>query len=104
MLSPVLEVKVQRLTNEGRLPKFAHPTDLAADLFASRAATIPPGEVTHVETGIAFQLPEGVGAIVQDRSGLAGRAIFTLGGVVDPDYRGEIRVIMANFGNAPIEV
>lgn len=97
----VLVVKVRKLIPGAKLPRYAHPGrtgDLAADLYASSEVIISPGTIASVSTGIAIELPEGYGALVEDRSGLATQGVTTLAGVVDTGYRGEIRVVLANLG------
>src|SRR5579859_6409619 len=100
-MSQALVVKVKKLTPGAKLPKYAHPGrggDMAADLYASSEVIIPPGAIVSVSTGIAVELPEGYGALVEDRSGLATQGVTTLAGVVDTGYRGEIRIVIANLG------
>ena len=53
---------------------------------------------------IALEFPATHGALVEDRSGLAARGVTTLAGVIDPGYRGEIRVVMTNLGTEPVEI
>lgn len=99
-----LVVRVLRLTEQARIPAFAHANDLGADLYASESLVLEGQGIGMVPTGIALEMPPELGAIVEDRSGLATRGFVTLGGVVDPDYRGEIRVIVANLGKEPFAV
>jgi dUTP pyrophosphatase len=73
-------------------------------LYAAAAATIVPGETARVSTGIALEFPSEYGALVEDRSGLAVRGATTLGGVIDPGYRGEIQVVLTNLGAAPVQI
>jgi dUTP pyrophosphatase len=54
-----------------------------------------------VRTGLALELPPSHGALVEDRSGLALRGVTTLAGVIDPGYRGELKVIITNLGPEP---
>jgi len=93
------------------MPRYAHAGaygDLAADLFAAEAATLAPvgevGSTVAVRTGLALELPSTHGALVEDRSGLALRGITTLAGVIDPGYRGEIKVVMTNLSAAAVEI
>ncbi len=105
-MNEVVSIKVKRLSAEARLPKYAHTGpwgDLAADLYAAAAATLGPGATAVVGTGIALEFPAGYGALVEDRSGLAVRGITTLAGVIDPGYRGEIKVVIANLSENPVE-
>ena len=91
-------VKVCRLDPRARLPSCAFDGDLCADLYSLSPHSIEPMSIVCVPTGIAIELEPGFGAMVEDRSGLALRGVVTLGGVIDSGYRGEIRVIVANFG------
>lgn len=97
-------ILVQRLLPAAQLPRYAHTGpygDLAADLFAAEAATLAPigepGSTVAVRTGLALELPSSHGALVEDRSGLALRGVTTLAGVIDPGYRGELKVIITNL-------
>jgi dUTP pyrophosphatase len=104
-------IKVKRLDAAAQLPRYAHRGefgDLAADLYASvgvvLAAAGQAGSTQAVPTGIALEFPATHGALVEDRSGLAVRGVTTLAGVIDPGYRGEIKVVMTNLGAAPVEI
>jgi dUTP pyrophosphatase len=97
-------VKVHRLASHAKLPCYAFEADLCADLYSLDAHTIKAGAIICVPTGIAIELPPNYGAVVEDRSGLALCGIVTLGGVVDPGYRGEIKVILANIGKEPFGI
>jgi dUTP pyrophosphatase len=87
-----------------QMPRYAHVGaygDLAADLFAAEAAVLAPvgevGSTVAVRTGLAMELPSTHGALVEDRSGLAVRGITTLAGVIDPGYRGELKIVLTNL-------
>jgi dUTP pyrophosphatase len=100
-------IKVKKLDPAAQLPRYAHAGehgDLAADLYASTAAVLAAGETRPVATGIALEFPPTHGALVEDRSGLAVRGVTTLAGVIDPGYRGEIKVVMTNLGTSPVEI
>ena len=69
--------------------------------------TIPSGAVALVRTGWALELPPGIEGQVRSRSGLAARSgVFVLNspGTIDSDYRGEVKVVLANFGAGPFSV
>ncbi|MEO6806357.1 MAG: dUTP diphosphatase [Edaphobacter sp.] len=103
----VVRIKVMKLRAEARLPQYAHTGlfgDLAADLYAVVGATLEVGGTTAVTTGVAMEFPSTHGALVEDRSGLAVRGVTTLAGVIDPGYRGEIKVVMANLGVEAVEI
>ena len=100
-------IKVKKLTATARAPRYAHVGDygdLAADVYASAGAVLAPGETAAVPTGIAMEFPSTHGALVEDRSGLAVRGVTTLAGVIDPGYRGELKIVMTNLSPAPVEI
>jgi len=101
-------ILVQKLHPAAQLSRYAHIGpfgDLAADLFAAEAATLAPigqpGATLAVRTGLALELPSSHGALVEDRSGLALRGITTLAGVIDPGYRGELKIVLTNLTGEP---
>ena len=102
------KIKVQRLLPSAQMPRYAHTGpfgDLAADLFAAEALTLAgagnAGSTGTVRTGLALELPSTHGALVEDRSGLALRGLTTLAGVIDPGYRGELKVVLTNLAPEP---
>jgi dUTP pyrophosphatase len=100
-------IKVLKLHPAAQLPKYAHTGpfgDLAADLYAVSGATLEPGATSAVATGIALEFPATHGALVEDRSGLAMRGVTTLAGVIDPGYRGEIKVVVVNLSATAVEI
>lgn len=93
------------------LPAYHSAGAAGADLFAALAPEvkiiIEPGARHLVPTGIAVQLPEGFEAQVRPRSGLAlqhGVTVLNAPGTINSDYRGEIGVLLVNFGGEPFEV
>ncbi len=103
----MISIKVKRLSEAAKLPRYAHAGawgDLAADLYASAGVTLAPGETAPVSTGIALEFPPEYGALVEDRSGLAVRGVTTLAGVIDPGYRGEIKVVVTNLSVVPVQI
>ena len=101
-------ILVQRLHAAAQMPRYAHTGefgDLAADVFAAEAAVLAPvgepGSTVAVRTGLALELPSTHGALVEDRSGLAIRGLTTLAGVIDPGYRGELKIVLTNLTAEP---
>jgi dUTP diphosphatase len=103
-----VEVRILRLPHAADLPlpdyQSAHAAglDLLAALPAGRPLVMAPGERATIPTGIAIALPDGTEAQVRPRSGLASRhgiTILNAPGTIDADYRGEIQVIVVNFGS-----
>jgi dUTP pyrophosphatase len=103
-----VQVRFARLPSNPDLPLPARATPNAAGYdirSAEEAVTLRPGEIRLVGTGLVMELPEGVECQVRPRSGLALRHGITLPnspGTIDPDYRGEVRIIMQNLGSEPV--
>jgi dUTP pyrophosphatase len=88
-----------------RLPEYSSNGCAGADLFAAQPAEIPPAGRVAVATGLKLQIPAGHVGLVWPRSGLALRhGIDTLAGVIDSDYRGEVRVVLVNHGREPFHI
>ena len=82
-----------------RPPEPAHGDDAGYDLHAAEEAVIPSGERADVGTGIAVEIPKRHAGLVLPRSGLAARhgiALVNAPGLIDPGYRGELRVLLLN--------
>lgn len=91
------------------MPGRANPGDAGLDLHAAEPATLQPaGGRAAIGTGLAVEIPPGHGALVLPRSGLAARhgiGLANAPGLIDPGYRGEIRVLLANNDpHEPFEV
>jgi dUTP pyrophosphatase len=91
------------------LPSYASPGAAGMDIAAAtnEPIVIPPGSIALVPTAIALALPDGYEAQIRSRSGLALKyGIFCLNspGTIDSDYRGEIKVILANAGTMPFTI
>lgn len=94
-----MELQVQKLHPDAKIPSFAHDTDAGLDLCCIEDAVIPAGEHAQVRTGLALGIPVGYAGLVWDKSGLAHKAgITVLGGVVDAGYTGEILILLHNTG------
>jgi len=92
-------VPVKLLTAAARLPARAYEHDAAYDLYAAEALVIEPLGRAVVGTGVTLGLPPGLAALTMPRSGLAalhGISIVNAPGLIDPGYRGEVRVILLN--------
>jgi dUTP pyrophosphatase len=103
-------LRVKLLDPAAKAPVVAHPgEDLGYDLFALEAAQIAARSQAKVRTGIAVEAlhpitGEPLGFLVRDRSSMAARGVATIAGVIDAGYRGEILILMANLGEAPIQL
>ena len=104
-----MTIRIQRLPHGEGLPLPAYATDGAAgmDVVAAEAVTLAPGARAAVVTGFAFAIPEGFEVQVRPRSGLAlkhGITCLNTPGTIDSDYRGEVKVILINLGDAPFPI
>ena len=103
-------VRVQRLAHNPDLPLPSRATAHAAGYDVSSAEpdfVLNPGERRAVATGLAFAIPMGMEMQVRPRSGLAlkfGLTIPNAPGTIDPDYRGELKVILQNGGLEPVSL
>lgn len=100
------KINVKRLREGAQMPTYGTEYAAGADLYAclDAAVTIKPGETVAIPTGIAMELPIGTAGLVFARSGLStkrGLAPANKVGVIDADYRGEIKVMLLNHGKAP---
>ena len=101
---PVLRIK--KLREEAVLPERKTDGSAGYDLCACIGAplTLEPGEMVLLPTGLAAEIPQGMGGFIFTRSGLGikhGVAVTNGVGVIDSDYRGEIHVGLRNSGKAP---
>ena len=109
MPSPSIEIEVKRLPHGDGLPLPAYATSGAAgmDVVSAEAVTIPPMGRHAVATGLALAIPDGYEVQVRPRSGLAlqhGISLPNTPGTIDSDYRGELKIILINFGAAPFDI
>jgi dUTP pyrophosphatase len=102
-------IALQRLSASADLPLPAYATAGAAgmDVVAAESLTLAPGARHAVATGFAIAIPEGYEVQVRPRSGLAlkhGVTCLNTPGTIDSDYRGEVKVILANLGSEPFVI
>ncbi len=99
----MIEVKIQKIDNSAKLPHRMSTHAAGYDLYSCHQQNIilKKGEVKLVPTGIAISLPAGYEAQIRPRSGLAikhGIGVLNAPGTIDADYRGEIKIILFNYG------
>ena len=93
-----MALNVQRLVSHATLPVRSTPGAAGYDLFSTDSYVVLPGRRVVVSTGISIQLPPGTYGRIAPRSGLAVKhGLDTLAGVIDPDYSGEIKVVLHNL-------
>ena len=104
-----IDIELKRLPHGEGLPLPSYATEHAAglDVVAAESLTLAPGQRHAVATGFAIAIPHGYEVQVRPRSGLAlkyGLTCLNTPGTIDSDYRGEVKVILANLGNEAFEV
>ena len=105
----MIDIHLQWFPHGEGLPPPSYATDGAAglDVVAAEDVTLAPGQRHAVATGFAIAIPHGFEVQVRPRSGLAlkhGVTCLNTPGTIDEDYRGEVKVILANLGSDPFEV
>ena len=105
----MIAIKLKRLPHGEGLPLPAYATAHAAglDVVAAEDLALEPGQRRAVATGFAIAIPHGYEVQVRPRSGLAlkhGITCLNTPGTIDSDYRGEVKVVLANLGSEPFEV
>ncbi len=103
MSQVTLKIKQMDEAKDLPLPKYMTPGAAGMDLYANvpEAITLASGKIKVIPAGIAIAMPEGYEAQIRPRSGLAakhGIGLVNSPGTIDSDYRGEIKIIMINFG------
>jgi dUTP pyrophosphatase len=100
-----LEIKVQKIHPEAKIPQYAHPGDAGMDLFSiEEDYTLKPRERKLFRTGLKIELPAGYVSLIWDKSGVANKGIKTMGGVIEHTYRGEYKVILLNTSDTNYEI
>ena len=102
----MLAIKIRRIHPDARLPEYKSEHAAGADLYAciEKVVIIPPFGITLIPTGLALEIPENYQGEVRARSGLTLKeGLFVLNGpgTIDADYRGELKIILANFNAEP---
>jgi dUTP pyrophosphatase len=100
---------ILQLDSEECLPTYASEGAAGADIkaYIDKPITIMPGKRELVPTGIRMEIPEGYEVQMRPRSGLAlkhGITLLNTPGTIDADYRGEVKIILINLGDAPFTV
>ncbi|MGA9364452.1 MAG: dUTP diphosphatase [Bacteroidota bacterium] len=101
-----MKIKIARLGSRSEdipLPKYVTPGAAGMDICAAvrTRVVIPPGKTVLIPTGFSIELPTGFEAQIRPRSGLAIKhnvGLLNSPGTIDSDYRGEIKIVMTNFG------
>jgi dUTP pyrophosphatase len=99
-----MEVKIQKITDV-KLPNYANPGDAGLDIYSAEETLLKPNEKKIIKTGVKMAIPNGHVGLIWDKSGLAAKhGLHVFAGVIDSSYRGEIGVVLKNFGEEDFKV
>lgn len=102
-MNPV--VKFKKLSSTAQIPRYQTVGSSGLDLVSdSKTFILEPGQGWLVDTGLGIEIPDGFEGQVRSRSGLATQGVVVINspGTIDSDYRGEIKVLLANNGQLPV--
>lgn len=99
-----MELKVKKIFEDSKLPERKMEGDAGLDLYCREDAEINPLEIKQVSTGIAIEIPKGYFGLIKDRSGLSLKGLHVLAGIIDENYRGEIKVVLINLSKEKIKI
>ncbi len=98
-------LNVKKFFRDVSLPEYVLASDVGLDLRANETISLAPFEQKTVRTGIAIQIPEGCVGLIRDRAGITTKMnVHTAAGTFDPAYRGEISIVLINFGEESVEI
>ena len=98
-------IQVKLLSPEAKLPTKTNPTDAGFDLYSTIDADILPGQRKLLPTGVSMAIPSGYYGRIADRSGNAfSLGLHVLAGVIDTGYSGELKVLLVNLSDVPVEI
>lgn len=101
------QLKIKRLHPDAIIPRYATAGAACLDLHSIDADTLEPGMACEIRTGLAVEIPDGHVMLIFSRSGHGFRYGVRLAnavGVIDSDYRGEVRIKLRNDGTVPLVV
>lgn len=109
-----MKINIKKISKDAVTPKFAHSTDSGFDLFTSEELTLEANQKGVAKTGIIFEIPNGWGIQVKNKSGITLKGAPTTSGVnadvtvyegtIDMDYRGEVMIMLKNEENHQITI
>jgi len=103
-MSATLDSITIEASDGATMPRRATAGSAGIDVYASADCTLAPGKVTAVSTGIRMHIPSGYYVQLVSRSGFAVKNIITVAGLIDSDYRGEIKVLLLNLNDRPFHI
>jgi deoxyuridine 5'-triphosphate nucleotidohydrolase len=97
-------VQIQKLIDSAKIPTCSTKGSIGYDVYSTVDVTVQPGQIYKIPTGLATSLPSGMYLCIAPRSSQALKHTTIEGGLVDSDYRGEIKVLFKNHSASPIQI
>lgn len=94
-----IPVKIKKLHPSAKIPFYGTEGAAGCDFYSIEEHVFLPGETYAIKTGLALEIPEGKACFIWDRSGMGFKGIHRFAGLIDSDYRGEIKIILFNSTN-----
>jgi dUTP pyrophosphatase len=96
---------VKKFSADAALPEYMIQSDVGLDIRANETVMIRPLEQKIVRTGIAIKIPDNHVGLIRDRAGIVSKMnVHTAAGTFDPAYRGEVSIVLINFGEETVEI
>ncbi|MFH1787486.1 MAG: dUTP diphosphatase [archaeon] len=99
-----IKVKVKKLHPDAKVPVLGTEYSAGFDIHSVEEKTLQPGERHAFGTGISIEVPDGYVTLFWDRSGMGFKGIHRFAGVIDSDYRGELKIILFNSTKEPFTI
>lgn len=96
-----ISIKFKRLHPDAKIPLIGSTFAAGFDIYSIEENTILPGETKAIRTGLSFEVPCGKAMFIWDRSGMGFKGIHRFSGLLDSDYRGELKVVLHNSTKEP---
>lgn len=97
-------IKIKKLAPEAILPSRAHSTDVGLDIYSLENGEVAPGEGKVFSTGVAGEFTPYYVGMLTDRSSMAKKGFKLAGGIVDPGYTGELKVVLRNISSKTLSI
>ena len=101
-----MKVGIKKLRKDAVIPTYADAGASGFDFYATNEITLMPGGCGAIGSGLAFEIPKGYEIQVRGRSGLAfkNQIVAAHFGTIDESYKGEVKILLFNFGNKPYSI
>ena len=98
-------IQIKKLHPQATLPNYAHPQDAGMDFYSNEETILLPNKRKLISTGISMAIPSGYVGLIWDKSGIASKyGIKTMAGVIDSNYRGEIKILLHNLSSETFKI